>query len=488
MRRAFYHMLALLPCLFLAQPPLAAAELTLSDVLQRTLAQHPDLSLSHIGTAMAETDAMRIEGMLDPQVKGAIGYSDEKTPTTSPFAATRTNISRLSGSITKPLQDGSSLTGMLNYNRAELTYPSSVPPTFQSTLNPAYQNQIDLIYRYPLMRGHGNPAYHQSALATENDIAGTRWQTEMIREQLAEQAISRFYQMAANEISLKLAHDAVRRAERLLEYQKMREQFGLIERAEALQAEALLATRKMELAQAAATLQLSRTALNRLMLEAPGNDITVSTDLYDTRIHTPPPLEALMMEATTKRPVFKMLDAQLAANSARLIAAQDTHDAQVDLVGQLGTRALTSTAGKAVGNGLNLNDRFASVSIELSDTIGGNTTRAAIRRAELARQKARIEKEQAMEVLQTTLADLHTQLQTSLLTIDAAEKRATAEKRKFDAEIKRYREGRSNTANIVQFEGELRSAELQAMLQHITAMMAKSRLDLARGILLAPTP
>lgn len=481
------YLLISVTLLTLASSPLHAESLTLDDVLQRTLENNPDINISRIGTSMAEAEAMRIEGMLDAQVKGRIGYSDEKSPTTSPFAPTKTTASTLSGSITKPLSDGSSLTGMFNYNRSNLTYPTTVPPTFQSTPNPAYQNQIDLIYRYPLMRGHGNPAYHQQALAVENDITSSKWQTEMVREQLAGQAIALFYQMAANEISLKLSRDAVERANKLLAYQKMREQFGLIERADRLQAEALLATRKMELAQATSTLQLSRTSINRLMLAPPSSDVSTNITPLEIESYALPSMESLMEEAQSRRAIFKMLEARLAASSARLLAAQDTDDTQIDLVGQIGTRALASTAGKALSNGATFNDRFASISIELSDTIGGNSARSAIRKAELSRQQVIAEKTQALEALQTSLASTQIQLQTSLQTLKAADNRAAAEKRKFDAEMRRYREGRSDTATIVQFEGELRAAELQSMLQRISAMMAKSQLDLTRGTLLAPS-
>lgn len=238
----------------LALPGLSWAEpVTLAEVIRESISRSPDIPLNQLNTDLVKTDQQRIEGMLDPNVSIRLGYSDEKVPTTSPFAADKTQFGQLSGTVTKPLQDGSSLTGSLNYNRTKFGYPSTVPAGFQSSINPTYKNQVDLTYRYPLLRGHGNPAYHEQMAASKQDEQAAFWRVEMLKEQLAGQATALYFQLTADNLALKLAEDAVHRAKKLLRYQKTREQFGLIERADRLQAEALLATRRMELTIAEAT-------------------------------------------------------------------------------------------------------------------------------------------------------------------------------------------------------------------------------------------
>jgi outer membrane protein TolC len=163
----------------------------------------------------------------------------------------------------------------------------------------------------------------------------------------------------------------------------------------------------------------------------------------------------------------------------------DQHDAQIDLVGQLGSRALEDKAGRAFSQGFSLTDRFVSVSVELSDTINGGATHAGIRQAELARQQVKLEKVQARENIATQLSTLLNQLSYGTKTLKAAERRVAAETKKFNAEMERYREGRSNTAIIVQFEGELRMAELQTALQRTSLQMASQQLRLTEGTLLS---
>lgn len=471
----------------LALPGLSWAEpVTLAEVIRESISRSPDIPLNQLNTDLVKTDQQRIEGMLDPNVSIRLGYSDEKVPTTSPFAADKTQFGQLSGTVTKPLQDGSSLTGSLNYNRTKFGYPSTVPAGFQSSINPTYKNQVDLTYRYPLLRGHGNPAYHEQMAASKQDEQAAFWRVEMLKEQLAGQATALYFQLTADNLALKLAEDAVHRAKKLLRYQKTREQFGLIERADRLQAEALLATRRMELTIAEATSLQGKTNLNRLMLRSPDAPLhpALNGGIFSSDKMNEFSLDELLTEAEASRPAFRVIKANLDASSARLAAARNQHETQIDLIGQVGSRALDGSAGKALGQGFTLNDRFISLSVELSDTFTGNATQASIRQAELGRQKALLERIQLRESVKSELANALTMRSSTQKTVVSANQRAKAEKNKFNAELKRYREGRSDTATIIQFEGELSIAELQAAMQKVTLRLAEHQLALARGTLL----
>lgn len=476
----------LLICLLIVSGTASAQSISLAEVIHETFASNPDIPLSQLGRDFVEVEQQRIEGMLDPNVSARIGYSDEKVPTTNPFAANKTQFGQLSGAVTKPLEDGSTLTGSLNYNRSKLGYPSSVPTAFQSTLNPIYQNQIDLTYRYPLLRGHGNPAYHDQMAASKQDEGAALWQVIILKEQLAEQATLLYFQLAADNLALNIAKKALRRAEKLLTYQKSREQFGLIEKSDRLQTEALLATRRMDLSLAEATVRQSETNLNRLMQRPPDAPLDPGLDggIFSKDVVEKRSLDKLLAEAEKVRPAFRVVEANLAASNARISAASNQHETQVDLVGQVGSRALNGSAGKAAGQGFTLNDRFVSLSVELSDTITGNAAKATIKQAELSRQQAMLERLQLRESVKNQLASAITTLNSSHEIVDAANQRARAEKNKFNAELNRYRSGRSDTVTLIQFEGDLNTAELQASMRQVLLRLATHRLALARGTLL----
>jgi outer membrane protein TolC len=137
-----------------------------------------------------------------------------------------------------------------------------------------------------------------------------------------------------------------------------------------------------------------------------------------------------------------------------------------------------------LGQGFTLNNHFVSLSVELSDTITGNVTRSAIKQAELTRQQALLERLQLRESVKSQLASAITTLNSSYKTATAATRRARAEKNKFNAEVERYRSGRSDTATVILFEGDLFTAELQAAVRQVLLRLATHQLALARGTLL----
>jgi len=280
-----------------------------------------------------------------------------------------------------------------------------------------------------------------------------------------------------------LADDAVLRAKQLLAYQKKREHFGLIEAADRLQAEALLASRQMQYSNAQATLNSSYNKLNRLMLRDTAKPINISIDTF-TPTSMQQNMPELLQQAENNRPIFHMLDAQQAANDAQLAIARDQYNTQVDLVGQIGSRALSASAGTAFQQGFTLNDRFISLGVEVSDTLGSKSARSSIQKAELERERIELQRLQARESIKTALSNALTDYKNAKNTKKSAIHRKYAEKLKFNAEMQRYKQGRSDTATLVQFEGDLRTAELQAALQDIQLQLALTQINFATGKLL----
>ncbi|MDX8387677.1 MAG: TolC family protein [Ghiorsea sp.] len=455
-----------------------AQTMSFEDVLNEAFSNHPDIAASHVKVKISEAGRRQVEGDLDTRYGASIGYSSDISPTTSPFAADETKVSFLSGQVSKPFADGSTLIGTLKYNKAESLYPGSFNPAFLPDPNPSYQHQIDLIYRYPLASGAGNPNYFYQKEAGTHEVKAAEYQVLMLKEQLANQAIGLYFQFILNDLSLKLADDAEVRAKQLLSYQVKREQFGLIEEAERLQAEALLAMRKFQQVQAVASREVSQAALNRFMFKDGDSPLKLKTIPIETQIKT----HAQMLDsAEQRRPIFTVLTEQYAAAQARLAMVQDSDEYQLDLVGQVGSRALDASAGTAFGQGFTLDERYISLQLEFGDVLGHNTSRQMIRKAVLALESIKFEKTKALESLETELANITVLLKSGQATLGAAKLQVAAEKKKFAAEMARYQEGRSSTATITQFEGDLRSSQLRALIQKVSLEQTGYRLALALG-------
>lgn len=455
--------------------------MNLASVIGQTLANHPDIALSAIKPDIAATEKERIRGQLDPAITASTGFIEDQTPANGSFSANQSLVWRVQGNVSKPLAGGGTLRLEANYNRTDMSFDSPLASQI-ANFNPAYRNHIDLSYRLPLLRGAGRPAYHQSLAAAESNTVAAVMEVRMAAEQLALRALNLYYAMSSSDINVRLANDTVLRAEKLLAYQLRREEFGLIESADRLQAEALLATRKMEREQAMAALLESKAELNRLMLRPPDSELSLEPDIGESG--PIPSLVEAVRTAETQRPELEALAARLDAVDARLLAARDDDRLQLDVVATVGGRGLNDQAGAAFTQGFSLNDRFASLAVEFSDTVGRHATKSSIRKAELERQQLLLERGRSLERIRDELSQALVALQTGETTLVASMERVQAERDKFLAEEERYREGRSDTATIVQFEGELRLAELVQALEDIRLRRAHRLLQWAQGSLL----
>jgi len=468
----------ILRLLLLLLLPLQAQAITLDAVLRLALSHHPDVKLAQLTPLLDQAQQTQVEGLLDGRLGVTAAASNTRTNTVSPFAAVGTTNIQMGYQLTQPLANGDTVTGSFSMVRNLQKYPSTMPLAFQPSINPLYQSQIDLTWRTPLLKGRGNPNYHGQLAAAEFSKRADRWKVEVVRYQLAGQVLAAFFQQRINQIRLRLAKDTRHRAQQLLYYQRKQEAFGLIERADRLQSEALLATRQTEVVQAQASVAASAVILQRLLVVDALPKQLSAAPLHQ---HALPNLHRLQQIAHDNRPEFKLLDARLAAADSELELAQADDATQLDLVGQIGTRAQEGMFDRAFRSGLSVSHRFAQLSLELSDSVGSHVEQAAISRAEVAREQVIVQQEQTVRTIGDTLATMRINVQMGYRLLDASVKQVQAEKAKFKAEMLRYRAGRSDSATVIQFEGDLRRSALQQALQAESLKLAERQLQLARG-------
>jgi len=74
-----------------------------------------------------------------------------------------------------------------------------------------------------------------------------------------------------------------------------------------------------------------------------------------------------------------------------------------------------------------------------------------------------------------------------VITLRASQAQVQAEKKKYQAQVTRYKKGRAPTSVIIQFEGDLRAAELRYAIQQVNLGVNNYQLALATGDLDALT-
>ncbi len=469
-------------------PFLASAEpIGLLDIIQQVWQANPDLKIANTDHALAQNRTLSIESMLDADASISSMIREDNNTPSNLFSVDKTTLAQVAGRVSQPLEDGSSLSAHISYNRTRLRYPNTMPATFQSAYNPAYEQEIGISYRYPILKGHDFPSYHQQHFALTSEASALTFMREQLKEKLADEAISQYFQMLANDVSLQLAKDSVKRANRLLQYQREREEMGLIEKADRLQAEAQLATRKVELSKAKSDALRSKRMMNRLMFRASDTPIEINPVESDQILEQiRPTLDTANAFDTARqsRPYFKALSSRLQASDARMQIANDGEKMQLDVITEVGTRALNQRPGGAVSQGLHATYPYVSMQVEWSSFMPSRQEENAIEKVELDRQRILQEHQQALETLKDELTMAEDSVERHYAQISLMRKQAAIEMLKLKEETRRYRDGRSDTATLIRFENELHAAEVQKAQQEISLQLAEYRLSLARGTLI----
>jgi len=456
-------------------------DLTLRDVIQEAVAHHPDLAVSTYDAAIVATDEERVAGQVNPGLNASVGVRDDRQPTVSDFQPSETRLGQASATLSKPLASGATLSIGADYSRTRQEFDSPFAAQL-AKVNPAYRGGISLSYRHPLLQGADRPTYTAGLTAARADADAAELQRQVVARNLSLTALNLYFTLRSDYVGVALAQSGVARAQKFLDYQQLREKYGLIEEADRLQAEALLATRRFDLQTAHAHQREDEAGLNRLMQRAANAPlhVTVARRGVSARDDT---VDDGLRDAMKRRPEFKIIDAQLAAAEARLRIARDADRSRVDLVAEFGTQSLDGDAIDAAGGAFAATDRFAGLSVEVTDTLGRDAAKADRRRAEFTRGRIVAQRRQLTEQVRDELVASHTTLVTGEQTLRAARDRVAAERQKFNAELERYREGRSTTATLVQFENDLNTAELQAELQQLAVNLADWQFAWSAGTL-----
>lgn len=457
---------------------LADDTVTLAAAIRMTLERRPETGITVWDAAVAAAALERSEAALDPRVTLRAGVYDDRMPVLSGFQPAETLFAGLDAAISKPLDNGGTLTLTADYSRTRLRYDSAFAAQL-SLLNPAWRGGVKIDYRHPLLRGAGRVEEATARAVAGTELQAARLRQRLLARELALQTVDAFFRLLADEVRVRVAANALSRAERLLEDQRFRARFGLIEEADVIQGEALMAAQRLERQRAQADVRASRTALNRLMLrdaEAPLQAVAPVPG------RDPPNLSRSLHEAERKRDEFALLRMERDIAEARLRLAREQARPQLDVIAEAGVFALERRPVDAVW--LDPDDRYVGLSLEFIDTLGRRAANAELRSALFTLRRAEAREAELREQLHDQLSAVHVGLVTGGESLRLATGRMQAERRKYEAEAERYRDGRSDTATLVRFESELAAAELDVEMQRLTLALADHQFAWARGVLL----
>jgi outer membrane protein TolC len=462
------HVLLLTLGLGLAGAGNAAEPLTLGKALQSVIDTYPSLEIAHMQLQRAQQDRVQVESQLGWMLGAQLGASHDL----SPLTGTPANTATLSTSLNRGLASGGTVgvTGSYNYVDSSFSFPG-LP-------NPSYTGRVDLTLRKPLAKDAGNPDYKQGLITADANAAMAHANARAARDQIAQQAMSLFYGVALTWAQLQNARDGVARAERLKKYVRNNARLGLAEDKDLLQSEAQLRAQTAQVDALQAAWDSQRTSLNRLM-GRPADEEFVPV-LPPANSGPEPDADTVYRDAVAYSPDLARIQAQADIAQAQLERSKNASRSQLDLVVGVGGG---NQQGPSTPSSVNASDYAASVRLEYQKPMDRRGADAVVTQAQLDHSIALRQLQAGKDDLRYNIRGLVEDLRKSRDAVHSQELRVDAERKKLKDAEHRYRQGRADTTQLIQFENDLFLARLALEQQRITLLQKQFSLNLTRGTL-----
>ena len=428
-------------------------DLTIYQVMQRVLDRYPSLKISEIEVAQAAEQKQQIESSLGWILNSSAGVMHDLTALGTP--SDRLDVT---GSVGRKLESGASvsLNGGYRYEDSSLVFNKAFP-------NPAHTTRLDLSYRLPLLQGEGNPVYAQGIISSEAGHELAKANHLLTKITLAEKVKDLFYATAVTTKRIESAQKAVARAKKLNEYVISRYKLGLAEDKDKLQSKAQLQSKLAELSGIQLQWEQQKRNLNRLMIEKwDANLNPVLLNLNTTKDYD---LVHLIRSITNYHPTVKMSQANLQIAESEIKSARDTTKDNLDLVVSVGSR--TSSGKNTTGGTVNEQDWAGAVRVEYNHLFDDKGVSSKYNQAQLKRNIALVNIKKIEDDIRYTASGLVSEIKSAKQTVDAAYQTLKSESLKLKEAEYRYRNGRSDTAQLIQFQNEFSFAELSYLTQKV---------------------
>lgn len=443
-----------------------AETMTLEQVLQHVMDHYPSLKTAAYQVQRAKLENQKIESQLGWQLSGQAGISRDVS-----LFGTATDKITVAGSMSRQLASGDSLSIDAAINREDAT------STFSPTLpNPATTTSIDLNYRLPFEKGADNPGYQLGLASADAGTQIAQADRLALYDQLASQVIELFLAAVTTNARIENVNLAIERTTRRQKYIKDRLELGVSEKKDVLQVNAQLSSQQAELQGLKMAWEKQKISLNRLMGKQWDTDLKLS---FIRSVSLPKTSEdELLKQIKSHSPSLLKIEGRIKLAETAIESSRDAKKDNLDLVLFAGNR---TSSGDTTTGSVSESEMVGGVRLEFNRGLDKSGYDAELYQAQLDRGMAIEDKRQIIEDLQYDLSSLMAEIKVGKDALEAYRKSVNNENKKLKEAEQRYRRGRTDTDQLIQFESQLSSAELSSELQRIELARRYRNLALLRG-------
>ncbi len=498
-------------------------KLSLRDAVALALERNLDLAVGRIAPALAQEEIAIARSAFDPTVTGGVNHDESKEEPTSDFSRQGSTLDQFQVRFDDPNMTGGQFQAAMSYRDSSDQYTPETISRF-NIVPTSQQATLALTYSQSLLRNLGlsinRTSIEQARISRQ--ISEQQLQATMLS--VVEQTIQAYWNMVGAEQSLEVARESLRLARDFLDQTRIKVEVGTLAPIEVTTAEAEVASREEAVILAETELERTRDVLRQLIrvpdgspnwlrpiepLDEPGFaprkvdvDRAIATALERRPDVAEVDLRLRNTELTTRfrrnqlRPDLKLTGTYSATGNSfdylPQTVTQQVFDPgpdgipgtpdDVGFVTQQVERFFPQDQGssEAFREIPDLDNTFWTVRLDLTIPLRNRRARAEFARARLGVEQARLTAEATRLRARVEVRDAVRNLHAAARRVDSARANLVLQRKKLEAEQKRYENGLSTAFQVLTFQNDLREAEqreIQAIIDYNNAEVTLERVQ-----------
>jgi len=468
-------------------------KLSLAQCIRMALQNNLDIQISQLDPQVREQDLIGTEATFDPKFVTSATDSRSESESRSQASVvegvvvqTKKNETKsflYSVGIEKKLITGADMSITLKQRRVDVA--GSGP----NTLNPYYDSDLTLKITQPLLKD-GWFAYNRGAILIANNnhrVSQYQFKSQVIN--VISDVQQRYWNLVRAIEDSRVSRESLRRAEKLLESNKIQVEAGTMAPIEVLEAESGVASQLENVINAENEILDKEDELKEILdmvdggllsdvgivpADQPGFEVE-KVDLYES-----------LRTALQSRPDLLELQVSLESKKIEIVRARNQLLPTLDLTATLNYNALGRGFGhsfhKIASPSLTHPEYYdRSVGLSLEIPLGNRSARSSYIKAKLQARQAVLSLWKKERQVQKEVRAAVRQIDTNIERVKATRKARELAAKKLEAEEKKFSVGRSTSLDVLQAQEDLAIAERNETAAIIDYNISLSELDQAVG-------